>query len=105
VKDSGIGIPVEKMSHLFQSFTQVDSSTTRRYGGTGLGLAISKKLGEMMGGKIWTESKLGEGSSFHFTVMADSTSIKPTSGKEVEARKESFNQIDPDHDLCILLAG
>ncbi len=64
VKDSGIGIPSSKLESIFENFTQVDSSTTRRFGGTGLGLAISKRLAEMMGGKIWAESTLGVGSRF-----------------------------------------
>ncbi|GEM_PF-3579818 len=68
VKDSGIGIPQEKMDRLFKAFSQVDSSTTREYGGTGLGLVISKRLVELMGGKIWVESKCGEGATFMFTV-------------------------------------
>jgi signal transduction histidine kinase/DNA-binding response OmpR family regulator/HPt (histidine-containing phosphotransfer) domain-containing protein/PAS domain-containing protein len=70
VRDSGIGIPPERMDRLFQSFSQVDASTTRRYGGTGLGLAISKRLSEMMGGTMWAESTLGQGSTFHFTIRA-----------------------------------
>jgi signal transduction histidine kinase/DNA-binding response OmpR family regulator/HPt (histidine-containing phosphotransfer) domain-containing protein len=70
VMDSGIGIPPERMDRLFQSFSQVDASTTRRYGGTGLGLAISKRLSEMMGGAMWVESTLGQGSTFHFTIRA-----------------------------------
>jgi PAS domain S-box-containing protein len=74
VKDTGIGIPAEKMDRLFKSFSQVDSSTTRHYGGTGLGLAISKRLTEMMGGKMWVESDHGKGSTFFFTIIAASVS-------------------------------
>jgi len=70
VRDTGIGIEPERMKHLFQAFTQADSSTARRYGGTGLGLAISKRLAEMMGGRVWAESEPGKGSTFHFTIQA-----------------------------------
>ncbi len=68
VRDTGIGIPQERMDRLFRSFSQVDASTTRRYGGTGLGLVISKRLCEMLGGRIWVESEVGVGSTFHFTI-------------------------------------
>lgn len=71
VQDTGIGIPPDRIEHLFESFTQVDASTTRRYGGTGLGLAISKQLVEIMGGQMWVESELGKGSTFHFTIRAE----------------------------------
>ncbi len=70
VRDTGIGIPQDRMHRLFKSFSQVDTSTTRQYGGTGLGLAISKRLCELMGGTMWVESELGKGSTFHFTIEA-----------------------------------
>jgi signal transduction histidine kinase/DNA-binding response OmpR family regulator/HPt (histidine-containing phosphotransfer) domain-containing protein len=72
VKDTGIGIPPERVDRLFQSFSQVDASTTRRYGGTGLGLAISKRLSELMGGTIWFESGgvAGQGTTFYATIRA-----------------------------------
>jgi CheY-like chemotaxis protein len=70
VRDSGIGIPEDKVAQLFQPFNQADTSITRRYGGTGLGLAISKQLCEMLGGSIRVESAPGEGSTFFFTIEA-----------------------------------
>lgn len=71
VRDTGVGIPPDRMDRLFRSFSQVDTSTTRRYGGTGLGLAISKRLSELMGGRIWVESEVGQGTTFHFTIQAE----------------------------------
>jgi CheY-like chemotaxis protein/HPt (histidine-containing phosphotransfer) domain-containing protein len=72
VRDTGMGIPLDKQHRLFKSFQQVDASTTRHYGGTGLGLAICKRLAELMGGKVWVESDLGKGATFHFTIQARS---------------------------------
>jgi PAS domain S-box-containing protein len=68
VRDSGIGIPADRLDRLFQAFSQVDASTTRRYGGTGLGLAISQRIIQVMGGRIWVESQPGEGSTFQFEI-------------------------------------
>ena len=73
VRDTGLGIPPDRLDRLFQSFSQVDASISRRYGGTGLGLVISKRLAELMGGTMWVESEgvPGRGSTFHFTIMVE----------------------------------
>jgi CheY-like chemotaxis protein/nitrogen-specific signal transduction histidine kinase len=73
VRDTGVGIPVDRLARLFKSFSQVDASTARQYGGTGLGLAISKRLVELMGGKMWVESVLQKGSTFHFTLPLEAS--------------------------------
>jgi len=76
VRDTGIGIPLDRQDRLFKSFQQVDATTARHYGGTGLGLAISKRLAELMGGRIWVESDAGKGSTFHFTISARGPAAK-----------------------------
>ncbi len=75
VRDTGIGIPLNRQSLLFKSFQQVNTSTTRHYEGTGLGLAISKRLAELLGGSIWVESDAGKGATFHFTIAANASAV------------------------------
>jgi CheY-like chemotaxis protein/two-component sensor histidine kinase len=105
VEDTGIGIPESKVNSLFQSFTQVDSSSTRKYGGTGLGLAICKQLVELMGGEIGMKSEYGQGSVFHFCIpvgQADSQSENQNSGPGIHRAID----IHPNHfeGLRVLLA-
>jgi PAS domain S-box-containing protein len=104
VKDTGIGIPKDKMGRLFQSFSQIDSTTTRKYGGTGLGLAISKKLVEMMNGTIWVESEAGSGTTFHFTIKVEETLHEPIDINRLDSKSNASLHENLDHHLSILLA-
>jgi len=107
VKDTGIGIADDKADRLFQLFSQVDASTARRYGGTGLGLAISKKLVEKMNGRIWVESRLEIGSTFHFTIKAQTARQTQIALSDEFRKATSIRALcygDPKSSLRILLA-
>jgi signal transduction histidine kinase/CheY-like chemotaxis protein/HPt (histidine-containing phosphotransfer) domain-containing protein len=98
VKDTGIGIHPEQMDRLFRSFSQVDASTTRRYGGTGLGLAISKRLSEMMGGSMWVESVVDKGSTFWFTILATAPAGARPTYQQIQPRLKGKNLLIVDAD-------
>jgi two-component system sensor histidine kinase/response regulator len=104
VEDTGIGIPVDQRARLFESFTQGDSSTTRKYGGTGLGLAISKQLAELLGGDIGVESERGRGSTFWFTAVFE-TQIAEEISRVVEPALEPGARLDGMRAMLITCAA
>ncbi|HEY9074104.1 MAG TPA: response regulator, partial [Desulfobaccales bacterium] len=93
VADTGIGIPPERLDRMFQSFSQVDASTTRKYGGTGLGLAISKRLGEMMGGRLWVESEgvPGKGATFHLLARTEPVAMPVVTRQELRRQQPQLS--------------
>ncbi len=92
IRDTGIGIPQNKLEAIFESFSQADTSTTREFGGTGLGLSISRRLVQMMGGRIWVESQTGAGSSFHFTSKLGRCNT-PSVAKQPQAETSILNGV------------
>ncbi len=101
VKDTGIGIPEDKMSLLFDRFSQIEAERNRRYGGTGLGLAISKRLIEGMGGRIWVQSKEGSGTTFYFTIT--SKPVPESKVDELDQKLNSSEPLLPNKDISILV--
>ncbi len=104
VRDTGVGIPPEKQSSIFEAFSQADASTTRRFGGTGLGLTISSKLAQMLGGRMWVESSPGHGSCFHFTIKVSALPPELDTGLDTAALAAAVSAHSALPNLRILLA-
>jgi signal transduction histidine kinase/CheY-like chemotaxis protein len=108
VRDTGIGIDAQALQSLFEAFTQADASTSRRYGGTGLGLAISRRLVELMGGRVWAESVVGQGSTFHFTVRLQVQAAgerRPASPTGEDFRRLHVLVVDDNASARVILSG
>ena len=104
ITDSGIGIPPEKLNTIFEAFSQEDSSITRKYGGTGLGLTISARLTEMLGGRIWVESEVGHGSTFHFSAQfeRDAQHSAPPNVAQLKGRRVLLVDDNPVNRLVLM---
>jgi len=98
ISDTGVGITNQTLNHIFESFSQAETSTTRKFGGTGLGLTICKRLVELMKGSIWVESELGVGSTFYFTIPFEQGE------KALKKKQEHYNVLPINTSLSILLA-
>ncbi|MEJ2178816.1 MAG: ATP-binding protein, partial [Gammaproteobacteria bacterium] len=108
VSDTGIGVPEEEHEHIFDAFTQQDTSVTRQYGGTGLGLSICQQLVSLMGGEIWLESEPGNGSTFFFTVdLPESTRkmqiVKSNPPADIETRPLNILMVEDEVIICTLI--
>jgi PAS domain S-box-containing protein len=104
VRDTGIGIAPEMLEHIFEPFTQADSSITRKYGGTGLGLTICRRLCGLMGGKIWVESVLGEGTTFHFQVSLDLPEVPARSATQTTREHDRLAEV-MDYEAAVRNSG